>query len=191
MPMTYADDIQEITVKAKMEAVLYAMSEYARDGDEALDAYNRDVSPMHYGVGFEWCAPASLSFYRSTGTGAPFHDQRIERCEQAQADEWARQYPSRAGLFDCHADEDGEFRQEAEEWIDAATDEEFVYLTLEIELRDGDVIVRASFGDEINAPVGAIWFEERIAQDDFMRLDTDELEALIQRAVDIAYKSEG
>ena len=190
MVMTYTDDVQVATIKAKMEAVLDAMRELASDGDEALDAYNRPIAPMHYGTGFEWCAPAPLGFYGSTGTGTLFIDKLIERCEQSQADEWARQYPSRVGLFECYGEGGGEFYQEAEEWIDAATDEQWIYLSLEIELRDGDVIIRAALGDEINRPVGGKWFEERIDQDDFLKLGGKDLESLVTRAINTAYQNE-
>lgn len=189
MPMTYTDDIQETTVVAKMRAVLDAMRELASDGDEALDSYNREIEPLHYGKGFQWCAPAWLRFYSSTGTGAPFQDKLIERSEQLQADEWKRQFPGRADLFTC-ASEENEHQEEAHEWLDAALHDEAVFLNLEIELRDGDVIIRSNFSSEYNTPVGGKYFERRIDQDEFLTLAGDDLELLVRLAIDTAYLSD-
>lgn len=189
MPMTYTDDVQHMTITAKMEAVLYAMKELASDNDEALDAYNREVDLYDRRNRMEWTCPAWLSFYSSTGTGAPFQDRLIEKHEQAQADYWKEHFPARADLFTCAADEN-EHQEEAHEWLDAALDDEAIYLQLEAERRDGDVIIRAGFSDEINRPVGGQWFERRIDESDFLKLEGAELESLINEAIDTAYKDE-
>jgi hypothetical protein len=187
--MTYADDVNHLTITAKMEAVIEAMKELASDGDEALDAYNRDVDLHDRRNRVEWTCPTWLSYYSSTGTGAPFQDRLIEKHEATQAAHWKEYFPARADLFTCAADE-GEHQEEAHEWLDAALDDEAIYLQLEAERRDGDVIIRAGFSDEINRPVGGKWFEERIDQDDFLTLDDATLETLIHRAIDTAYEDE-
>lgn len=190
MVMTYTDDVQHLTIAAKMEAVIESMKELASDGDEALDAYNRPVDLHDARNRVVWTAPAWLRFYSSTGTGAPFQDRLIEKHEEAQAGYWKEHFPARADLFTCASDDEGEHQEEAHEWLDAALEDEAIYLNLEAERRDGDVIIRAGFGDEINRPVGGKWFEERIDEDDFLKLDGQALESLVTRAIDTAYQDE-
>lgn len=187
MPMTYTDHIQNLTIMAKMRAVVEAMAELAGDNDEALDTHGREAEINSAMELVEWIAPAWLSFYSSSGTGVPFQDRLIERHEEAQAAEWARQYPSRASLFACAADDGGEHQEEAHEWLDAALQEEAIFLALGAHLHKGMVEIRAAFTDEINAPVGGKRFERKITQEDFLALEGDELEALVVEAIDTAY----
>lgn len=189
MPMTYTDDIQADTIKQKMWLVLEAMRELACDGDEALDGHGRVVEAMAYSTGYEWTAPAWLSVYSSTGTGAPFQDKLIERAEKLQAESWAEQFPGRADLFAC-VSEENEHQDEAHEWIDAALHDESISLNLEIESRTCEVIVRANFASDYNTPVGGKYYERRFDHEDFLTLAGGELEALVREAIDTAYQSD-
>lgn len=179
MPMTYTTDIQAATVRAKLRALIDAVVEAMIDGDEALD--RREPEPLAYEDGFTVSMCASLSFYDSTGTGTPLLDARIARAEDAQAAEWARQYPERAPLFDSdHPDAEG--------WKDVALDGEDVWARVEITRDGGDVVFASCFTDEVNAPIG-IEYRERMAEDAFMALDGPELESLAQRVAEGPYLS--
>lgn len=169
-----------------IQQLAIALAEYISDNDEAIDGYNRDPSPMESRNGFEWCAPAYLSLYNSTGTGTPWQDRIIERLEQAQADEWERQYPQRKGLMFCAYDESGEYTLEAQEWLDAALDDEAIYCGFEIFADGDDITIRAGFTDEINRPL-AMEFNESIGVPEFLAMNDAALEALIARIADAIY----
>lgn len=170
----------------QIEQLAIALAEYISDNDEAIDGYNRTPSSTEYRNGFEWCAPVYLSMYNSTGTGEPWQDRLIERLEQAQADEWARQYPQRNGLIFCAYDESGEHALEAQEWLDAALEDEAIYCAFEI-FADGDnITIRAGFTDEINRPI-ATEFIESISAPEFLAMDDAAMQSLIERIADAIY----
>lgn len=187
--MAYFGDIQDAAAREKLRMFVAAVAEKACDDDEAIDGRGREPDKLDYQDGFTWSAPAWLSFYSSTGTGTPWQDKLIERLIDSQAREWAEQYPNRAGMLDIlSADDDGEgeFRSEAEEWETAALEDEAIYIRFEAHRESGDIVIRACFCDEINAPYGKE-FEERIDEAEFMAMDSDALEALGNRVAEAPY----
>jgi hypothetical protein len=182
------DGIQKKALSAKMLHTITALAEMIGDGDEAVDSYNRKPSEQDHRDGFEYCAPAYLSFYSSTGTGNAWQDKLIERHEEAQAAEWATQHPDRPSLFDVAADDDSSLQSEAHEWLDAALQGEAIYLSLEIESTDGDVIIRAEFTDEINAPYTS--YVVTLDADEFMVMDDARLDKLLTEMADKVYEKQ-
>lgn len=175
-----------MSIQQSMEQFASALTEYIGDNDEAIDSYGRAPEPMEYRNGFEYTAPAYLNFYSSTGTGAPWQDRIIERLEQAQADKWAQQFPDRADLFTVAALDESPLQSEAHEWLDAALEGEAIYISFEIFSDDDDVTIRASFTDEINAPL-ATQFDESMTSAEFLAMDDDASTALIERIADAIY----
>lgn len=186
--MAYFGDIQDASVRTKLAQFIAAVAELACDDDEAVDGRGRTPDKLDYQDGFTWSAPAWLSFYSSTGTGTPWQDKLIDRLINSQAQEWAEQYPNRAGMLDILSadDDEGEFRSEAEEWETAALADEAIYLRFEMHRDSGDIVIRACFCDEINAPYGDE-FEERIDEAEFMAMDSDALETLGKRVAEAPY----
>ena len=171
MAMTYTDDIHAATVRAKMSALMGAVVEMMADDDEALD--HREPEPLEYQDGFTVSMPAPLSFYSSTGTGTPMLDSLIAKAEEAQAAEWARQYPDRSPLFDSdHPDAEG--------WKDAALDGEDVWARVEMTREGEDILFTSCFTDAVNAPHG-VEYRERMAESAFLSLDGADLETLARR----------
>lgn len=190
MPMTYTDDIQATVIREKMRLVMLAIVESIGDNDEAVDARNRELDKLEYQDGFEFVAPAHLSFYSSSGTGTPLHDRLVQRLLDSQAEEWKRQYPHRASLPDIlTADDDGEgeFRNEAEEWETAALQDEIIYIRVEAVRDGGQIRFRSCFMNEINIPYGDE-FDIAIDDPEFIALDGDELEKFAAGIADAPYK---
>jgi len=178
MAMLYTDHIQAATIDAKMAAVMIAVVESMTDNDEALD--RREPEKLEHQDGFTVSMYAALSFYSSTGTGTPMLDALISRAEDAQASEWARQFPDRPPLYDMD-------QPEAEEWRDAALEGEDVWARVEITRESGgDILFASCFTDEVNAPHG-VEYRERMAESAFMNLDGDALESLAQRIAEGPY----
>lgn len=177
--------IQTDTIRHKAIALANAAIEQFGMNDEALDTYGRNAEIDSYGD-VTWCAPAWLSYYSSTGRGTDWQDKLIERCEESQADEWARQYPNRKGLLQCAYDGDSRYESEAQEWLDAALGDEAIYLSFEIRMTDSDVIITSGFGDDINAPL-AQQFKRTIGRDEFLLMPDDELSALINEIETVVY----
>jgi hypothetical protein len=183
--MTYTDEIQADCIRGKMQALIAAIGESMRDNDEALE--ERAPESLEYQDGFTLVMPAALSFYQSTGTGTPMLDSLAERHLDAQAAEWARQYPQRAPLPDCASDE-GEHSDEAQEWETAALEGETVWMRVEIVRKVGDVQFMACFTDEVNAPHGPE-YRETMDESAFLALDGPELESLAARIAESPYLS--
>jgi hypothetical protein len=187
MPMFYCTDIQADTVREKMRLVMVALVENIGDNDEALDVRERELDKLEYQDGFEFVAPAHLSFYWSSGTGTPMHDKLIERLIDSQAAEWARQYPHRAGMLDIlSGDDEGEFRNDAEEWEQAALQDEAIYIRIEAIRADGDIKFRSCFMNEVNIPYGDE-YEVEIDESAFLALDGDDLEAFANKIAEAPY----
>lgn len=180
--------IQAETIRYKMQQVAHALSERITSSDEAIDGYNRVPNAMEYSDGFEWVAPASLSYYSSTGTGAPWQDRLIEEHEKAQAEEWAKQYPTRANLFETAQDDNSRWQNEAQEWIDAALHDEFIYCAFSIFRDDDELTLTAGFTDEVNRAL-ASEFKETIDAAEFASMDDQAIQALIERVTDTIYRS--
>lgn len=185
--MAYFGDVQDTAIDAKLKAFVTTIGEYIGDNDEAVDARDRDADKLSYGKGFEWCASAWLSYYNSTGTGTPLHDKLCERLFDAQAAEWARQYPNRASLGDILSGDSDEFRDEAEEWETAAYQDEAIFIRVEATRADGDIKFRSCFMNEISVPYGDE-FEVEMAESEFMALDSEGLESLGKRLAEAPYE---
>lgn len=185
--MAYFGDIQDSTVRDKLGLFMGALAEMIRDNDEALDAHEREPERLEFRDGWEFSAPAYLSFYWSTGTGTPWQDRLIDKLMDSQEAEWAAQYPARAPLRDILAlDEDSEFRSEAEEWELAALQDEAIYIRIEAFRDHGDIKFRSCFTDEINAPYGEE-LEIIVPEEEFLSLDGDGLESLANRIAEAPY----
>ncbi|WOE76357.1 hypothetical protein [Alterisphingorhabdus coralli] len=115
-------------------------------------------------------------------------DKLIDGHLASQAAEWARQYPQRQPLPDCAmGDEDDEFTQEAQEWEDAALDDEAIYATIDIYHSQGTVTIEASFTDEINTLVSAEYHRDIEAQE-FAAMTDKALDSLIEEVAEAPYK---
>lgn len=187
MPMLYTDEIQETLVREKMRLVMLAIVESLGDNDEALDVRERELDKLEYQDGFEFVAPAHLSFYWSSGSGTPMHDKLIEKLIDSQAEEWKRQYPHRAGMLDILAsDEESPIREEALEWEEAALQDEAIYIRVEAIREHGDIRFRSCFMNEINTPFGDE-FESELDESDFLALAGDELETFANKLAEAPY----
>lgn len=187
MPMIYTDDIQATLVREKLRLFVVAIAESLTDNDDALDGRDREPDKLEYQDGFEYAAPAYLNYYWSSGTGTPMHDKLIQRLLDSQAEEWARQYPTRPSLPDIMTDDDeSEYRNEAEEWEVAALQDEVIYVRVEAIRKDGDITFRSCFMDEINRPFGDE-FETELDESAFLALAGDELEALANKLAEAPY----
>jgi hypothetical protein len=185
--MAYFGDVQDATVKGKLGLFMTAVAELICDNDEAIDGHGRTPDELEFRDGFEFTAPAYLNFYWSTGTGTPFQDKLIERLIDSQAEEWARQFPNRAPMLDIlSGDDDGEFRSEAEEWEQAALQDEAIYIRVEAFRDHGDIKFRSCFTNEINAPLEEE-LEIVMAESEFLALDSDGLESLGNRIAEAPY----
>lgn len=173
--MTY--NLQHGTLVHKALALANEAIEQFGTNDEALDTYQRNAEIDSYGD-VTWTAPAWLSYYSSTGTGCSWQDVLIERCEQMQADEYARQYPDRASLFDIASNDESPLQSDAHEWLDAALQDEAIYLSFEIHITDSAVEIRAGFGDEINRPL-ALQYESSLTHEEFLLMSDSDSAALI------------
>ncbi len=187
MVMLYTDEIQADVIRHKMRAVLAAIVESMTDNDEALDD-KREAEELEYQDGFTFTSPAALSFYSSMGSGTPMIDSLVQRHLDAQGREWASQFPSRASLSDCATDDGGEFQDEAQQWDDAALNDETIYIRVEVINDHGRIKFTACFTDEINAPHG-VEYLETIDESAFLALDGDELESLANRVAEAPYLS--
>lgn len=188
MPMFYCTDIQADTVREKMRLLMAALIENVGDNDEALDVQNRTMDKLEYQDGFEFVAVASLGFYWSSGTGTPMQDKLIERLIDAQAAEWAEQFPDKPGMLDLLAGDDSPDRDEASEWEMAALDDEVIYLRIEFVRDHGDIKFRSCFMNEINIPYGDE-YEVELSDAEFLALEGDELEAFANRIAAAPYEA--
>lgn len=186
--MSYTYGIQDSVVREKLRLFVGQVAEMIRDNDEAVDGYGREPDELEYRNGFEFVAPAYLNYYWSTGTGTPLHDTLIQRQIDLQEAEWARQYPNRKAIGDILSGDDEEFRSEAEEWEEAALQDEAIYIRVEAFRDSGDIKFRACFMDEINAPYGKE-FERDITESDFLALNGDGLEALAKELAEAPYSA--
>jgi hypothetical protein len=187
MPMLYTDEIQETLIREKMRLLITAIAESIGDNDEAADVRERTPDRLEYQDGFEFVAPCHLGFYWSSGTGTPMIDGLIERLIKSQAEEWAREYPNLLGMEEIlTGDDEGEFRSEAEEWEQAAFEDEVIFIRVEIINDHGDIKLRSCFMNEINIPYGE---ELQVTLDEsaFLALDGEELEALATRIAEAPY----
>lgn len=183
-----ANEIQTKLIVEKMKLVMFEIADNIRDNDEAVDAYKRDPEPMEYQQGFEFCAPAWLSYYWSTGTGTPMHDKLIEQLQTAAAESWAEQYPDRPSIDDIMTgDDESEFRHEAEDWEQSAFEDEAIYIQVECVRSDGDIKFTASFTNEINYPL-APEFEIEFTDNEFLALDGEALEGWIKQIAEAPYQ---
>lgn len=173
----YSRGIQNKTILAKMHSAITVLAQIIGDSDEAIDSHKREASPMEYSDGFEYTAPAYLSYYSSTGTGVSWQDALIERLEKAQAGYWADEHPDRPDLFDEARADESSLQAEAQEWLDAALEGECIYLQLEIQKNESDITIRAEFSDEINRPYTS--HVVTIPIDEFMAMDDEALEKLL------------
>lgn len=188
--MSNTDGIALSTIAHKMEQFAIALAEQLDSNDEAIDGYNRPPSELTDSNGYEFTAPAYLSFYSSTGTGTAWQDSLIESHEQAQAGEWARQYPDRADLFTVAQLDDSPLQNEAHEWLDAALENEAIYCSFEIWRDCDDVRIRAGFSDEINRPCSAAaQYESSTPCGEFLAMDDAALQFLIDMIETAIYSS--
>lgn len=181
--MPNSSEIQADTIRHKMRAVLDSIIEQVTDDDEALE--KRNPAALDFEDGFTVSMPAGLSYYWSTGTGTPLQDRCIQRCIDAQAAEWALQFPQRAPMEDCASNE-GEHSEEAQEWETAALEDETIWLRVEIVRTAGDIALKACFTDEINAPIEFEW-RESISEEDFLGLDGQGLDDLVSLIAEAPY----
>jgi hypothetical protein len=187
--MFYCTDIHAETVREKMRLLMLALIENIGDNDEALDIRDREMDKLEYQDGFEFVVPAYLNYYWSSGTGTPMHDKLIQRLLDSQAEEWARQYPDRLGLAETMmADEDLPYRDDAEEWENAALTDEVIYLRIEMIRADGDIKFTACFMNEINIPFGDE-YEVEIDESAFLTLEGEELEAFANKIAAAPYEA--
>ena len=186
--MFYCTDIQETVVREKMRLLMAALIENVGDNDEALDVRDRTMDKLEYQDGFEFVAPAGLSYYWSTGTGTPMLDKLIERLVAAQAAEWAEQFPDKPGMLDLLAGDDSPDREEAGAWEMAALDDEVVYLRIEMIREHGDIKFRSCFMNEVNIPYGDE-YEVELSDAEFLALDGDELEAFANKIAAAPYEA--
>lgn len=161
--------------------------EAAASDDESIDG-DRDAELLEFQRGAEVCSPAYLSGYDSRGDAPPTLQKLIDRCYEAQAAEWANQYPDRPGLFEAYDEGDraSDIRNEAEDWLNAALDDEWAYLQIEVTYDETTVKWESRFTNEINAPLGHIGKGE-IDRDEFEALDDDCLERLAEKIAEAAY----
>lgn len=176
------------TITYKMELFITALKERLNDNDEAIDGYNRSHTPLDHSTGFEYVAPAWVSFYWSTGTGTAMHDALIQRELDAQAQEWARQYPERPSLANCCADEDSPYSDEAQEWEIAALQDEAIYISATIEWREDadEVRIESYFMDQVNSQLND-GLRVHLTGNEFLTLSDEDCETLIQRLADAPY----
>lgn len=186
--MTYTDDIQDSVVREKLRLFVGQIAEMIGDNDEAVDVHGRTPDKLEYQDGFEFVAPAYLSFYWSTGTGTPMHDKLIQRLIDMQEAEWARQYPNRKSIGDILSGDDEEFRSEAEEWEEAALHDEAIFIRVEAIRDAGDIRFRSCFMNEINAPYGDE-FEIDMPETEFLALADEGLEALAVKIAEAPYSA--
>jgi len=177
------DHIQGEIIRLKMQLLLEAIVENMTDNDEALD--KRETEELTHKDGFEVTMPAHLGYYWSTGTGTPMIDKLVERQLALQADEWKRQYPTRASLPDC-CDDASEFSDEAQEWELAAFEDETIYAEIGIYRENGEIHFSACFMDEINAPYEER-YQETMDEKAFLILADQDLEALADRISEAPY----
>lgn len=167
--------------------------QFAADNDESIDP--REASKLEFQRGATVTGVAWLSGYDSRGDAPPCLQRVIDSCYDAQAAEWARQYPERPPLFDACESEDPEIYADWEKWMDAALDGpdgrgDAAYLQIEITFDDDTVKWTARFTDEINAPL-AKGGEGEIEAEAFLALDADALDALAEEIAESAYETRG
>lgn len=188
--MAYFADIQDATVREKLKLFMGVVAELIDDNDEAVDGRGREPDKLEYQDGFEWVAPAHLSFYWSSGTGTQWQDKLIDGLINSQNEEWKRQYPHRQSMLDILAGEDeGEFRNEAEEWEQAALLDEIIYIQVEAVRDSGDIKFRSSFTNEINVPYRKE-FEITLNESEFLTLDDEGLEKLGRKLAEAPYEAQ-
>jgi hypothetical protein len=159
--------------------------EAASSDDASIDG-DRDAELLEFQRGAEVVSPAHLSSYDTRGDAPPTLARVIQTCYNMQNDEWKRQYPDRANLWDSYEDTNCEIAQEAEEWLHAALDDEWAYLQIEVTYDETTVKWKSRFTNEINTPLGHIG-EGEIDRDEFEALDDDCLERLAEKIAEAAY----
>ena len=173
----------------KVLALCNLAIEMAADDDESID--KREASKMEYQRGSEVVGVAWLSGYDSRGDAPPCLQKVIDSLYDAQAAEWARQYPERGSLFDAYESEDESIVNEAEEWLSAALEGEAAFLQIEITFDQGNfdndsIQWWAAFTNEINNPLGPCGRGEMDAET-FLALDDDAMEKLAKEIAESAY----
>lgn len=176
-----------MTLDDKILALCQLAIESAADNDESLDG-DRDAERLEYQRGAEACRPAHLSGYDTRGDAPQTLQKVIDSCYEAQAAEWAQQYPDRPGLYEAYDEGDraSDIRNEAEDWLDAALYDEYAFLQIEVTYDDSTVKWESRFTNEYNRNLGHVGQGE-IEIEDFEALDEDALEKLAEQIAEAAY----